>query len=283
MELKIYYFFDASGIPFAQKWFEDIKLKHADAGFTNNIYLREAYFLTILGQINPESNWLAASKLKVTPQAQQYFAGNKTIDLIGATGQDLLNLNAAAKNYYEDSENLTPEHAQILQRAEGILLHEIYHCIKPFTASDGFFNKISLPLFIALQIAVYFSTNPLLLSISSLATYGIIFMWIFFFIMNITTMRRNEYLADMHLIKHGNTQSIQGFIDFLQEFDTKLAHKRIFQSFISSMEKRKQNAFILTRYFYTGSIYALTAIQNFYIDASHPAFSTRFNYLSKAL
>ena len=283
MEPKIYYFYEASAIPFAQKWFEDVKIKHAQAGFSDHIFLREAYLLTNTGQINSESNWLAASSLKIAPEAHIYFAGKDTIDLIGAPAQDLLDLNAAAQNLYEDPENLSLKNSIILHIAEGILLHEIYHCIQPFKTLGSFFNKIAVPLSILLQIIRYFSTHTLLTYICTIGAYSTLFIWIFLYIFNITRMRRNEYLADMHLIKHGNAQSIQGFITFLETFDKKLAHKRIFQTPISWLENRKQKAFTITRYFYSGCIKILTAIQDFYIDAHHPAFATRKTYLSKAL
>ena len=283
MEQKVYYFYEASAIPFAQKWFEEIKIKHAQAGFSNHIFLREAYFLNIFGKINPESNWLAATSLNVAPDAQKYFNGNQTIDLIGAPAQDLLDLNAAAKNLYEDPENLTLENKNLLERAEGLLLHEIYHCIKPFKASGSFFNKIALPLCIMLQVIGYFSKTALLTSACSIGAYSTIFMAISLHVFNIMKLRHVEYLADMHAIKHGSVESIQGLIDFLEKFDQKLAHNRIFQSPILWLENCNHKAFTITKYFYAGCINILTAIQNFYIDAHHPAFATRKGYLTKAL
>ena len=291
----LYLCFSTDFMPFAQQWFKEIKIKHAEAGFDESTFLREGYRITFSGQI-VAAGWMASYYNDLIDDVKKEFNNLSDVKVICGQKNDLEKLNRVCQLYYENPEEFSEKDQEYLDRIEGIFLHEIYHCLHLPKVHNSYFDTIYVANNIGLGCAgiayaiAHYGTQK-----ASHKEYALSAMkylgaaWIANVMtaigQDIYNVNQNEYEADMHAIKHGNAQTHQGFISFFKEVDESYdkAGYKIFDSIIKKLEASKADQWNVLKPSNAALVYILKGMQNIYIDRSHPSIESRIQNFSEAI
>lgn len=292
---NLYICFPTGFMPFAQQWFEELKIKHPDAGFDDITFLREGYQINWLDQI-VAAGWCASYYKNPSEASKNHFNNLDHIKVICGQKDYLVELNRVCQLYYESPEEFSAQDKEYLDRVEGIFLHEIYHCQHLPKVHNSYFDTIYVANNIGLGCAgiayaiAHYGThneNHKKYALSAMKYLGA--AWIANVMLaigqDIYNVNQNEYEADMHSIKHGNAQTHGGMIAFFKEIDESYEKNgwKIFDSIIKKLEASKADQWYTLKPSNAALVYLLKGLQNFYIDRAHPSLETRIKYFSDAL
>ncbi len=254
---NLYVHFSTDFMPYAQRWFEELKIKYAQAGFDEITFLREGSY--IINKKETPSGWMACYHTHLNKTIKSNFNNLKAIKLIFASREDLEKLNKICQIYYENPKKLSLEDKKYLNRVTGLLLHEIYHCL---SQSKNTFSSFAFNFNMAM------STNIL-----------------FYKVYDLYAKRSEEYKADMHALHHGTAEDIEGLISFFKETHEsyKKAGLKKLDPAISKLESLQKQHWNVLKAPYITAIAILKGAQSIQIDHDHPSIENRIRYLSEAL
>jgi|GEM_PF-5408277 len=290
LEPQIYFYFSGDTIPYAQKWFDEIKAKYPKAGFDDTTFLREGYMLDIFGE-RTAAGWFA-SHFDINPEIQTYFNKVEHIKIICGEAKDMQELNRICEIYYTDSGNLDLKDQRTLYEIEGVFLHEVYHCCclpEPAYSflTDYHIGDIALAGMLGAYLTKWYSNDNTTKATCSQIAKGCetLILSIFALVLTKTVVdkRQNEYEADINVIKHGSKEAIQGMKDHIIKFYGTIQDQRVCKTLIEKLKSMQENAWTINKSNYTRLITLLQRTEDLYIDLIHPAPQTRIEYLSKAL